>query len=152
MRACGRREGTAAGRECALVVSDTSPADGPHAIYLFSRWLPLTFAISGACLYPLQAVDVGLYTTWFMYLNHHLLTVWASWFSEAKWILIRFMLLPAAPSCSFTPSPHYSVNSCGAAKQACGLAFVLLPAAALVTAQVVSPLMLRRRSKAGGRL
>ena len=69
MLACGRREGTAAGTKCALVVSDTSPADGPHASFLFSRWLPLTFAISGACLYPLQAIDVGLRATLFTYLT-----------------------------------------------------------------------------------
>ena len=42
---CCRRERGAAGPPCTLVVSDTSPPDAPHAVYLFRRWLPLTFAI-----------------------------------------------------------------------------------------------------------
>jgi len=29
-------------------VSDTSPADAPHAVYLFRRWLPLILAIKRA--------------------------------------------------------------------------------------------------------
>ncbi|KAK9822227.1 hypothetical protein WJX81_001571 [Elliptochloris bilobata] len=48
-----RRKGGAAGHTCVLLVSDTSPADSPHAVYLFKRWLPLTFAIK-----PRQAGDL----------------------------------------------------------------------------------------------
>ena len=47
---CRRRGQGAASASCALVVSDTSPPDAPHAVYLFRRWLPLTFVIRCAPL------------------------------------------------------------------------------------------------------
>jgi hypothetical protein len=48
LRLARRPGGGAPGSACALVVSDTSPADAPHAVYLFRRWLPLIFAIKRA--------------------------------------------------------------------------------------------------------
>ena len=48
LRLARRPGGGAPGSACSLVVSDTSPADAPHAVYLFRRWLPLIFAVKRA--------------------------------------------------------------------------------------------------------